>query len=159
MISSLPGSVPGKLDIKRHSPSVFPIYSHCLLENSMALGPNTVQNYFPSTNASTTYRNPIKNVGIDDFYHFFPLISNLLINLITLSCEDGLILYPNIVCQRNVQGLNTILPQRGSFMVWEISMGVCPRLEFDNIMFINCLGYDFYIYGAIEFLCNSIANL
>ena len=36
-------------------------------------------------------------------------------------------------------------------MVWEINMGVCPRLEFDNIMFINCLGYDFYIYGAFEF--------
>ena len=44
-------------------------------------------------------------------------------------------------------------------MVWEINMGVCPRLEFDNIMFINCLGYDFYIYGAFEFLCNSIAYL
>ena len=49
--------------------------------------------------------------------------------------------------------------QRGSFMVWEINMGVCPRLEFDNIMFINCLGYVFYIYGTFEFLCNSIANL
>ena len=36
-------------------------------------------------------------------------------------------------------------------MIWEINMGVCPRLEFDNIMFINCLGYDFYIYGAFEF--------
>ena len=44
-------------------------------------------------------------------------------------------------------------------MVWEINIGVCPRLEFDNIMFIYCLGYDFYIYGAFEFLCNSIANL
>ena len=44
-------------------------------------------------------------------------------------------------------------------MVWEINMGVCPRLEFNNIMFIYCLGYDFYIYGAFEFLCNSIANL
>ena len=52
-----------------------------------------------------------------------------------------------------------IFVQRGSFMVWEINMGVCPRLEFDNIMFINCLGYDFYIYGAFEFLCNTIANL
>ena len=40
-------------------------------------------------------------------------------------------------------------------MIWEIKMGVC----LDNIMFINCLGYDFYIYGAFEFLCNSIANL
>ena len=54
---------------------------------------------------------------------------------------------------------NPFLSKRGSFMVWEINMGVCPRLEFDNIMFINCLGYDFYIYGAFEFLCNSIANL
>ena len=44
-------------------------------------------------------------------------------------------------------------------MVWEINMGVCPRLEFDNIMFTNWLGYDFYIYGAFVFLCNSIANL
>ena len=51
------------------------------------------------------------------------------------------------------------LSKRGSCMVWEINMGVCPRLEFDNIMFSNCLGYDFYIYGAFEFLCNSIANL
>ena len=49
--------------------------------------------------------------------------------------------------------------KRGSCMVWEINMGVCPRLEFDNIIFINCLGYDFYIYGAFEFLCNYIANL
>ena len=24
--------------------------------------------------------------------------------------------------------------QRGSYMVWEINMGVCPRLEFDKIM-------------------------
>ena len=44
-------------------------------------------------------------------------------------------------------------------MVWEINMGVCPRLEFDNIMFIIYLGYDIYNYGAFEFLCNSIANL
>ena len=26
------------------------------------------------------------------------------------------------------------LAKRGSYMVWEINMGVCPRLEFDNIM-------------------------
>ena len=42
--------------------------------------------------------------------------------------------------------------ERGSYKVWEINMGVCPRLEFDNIMFINCLGYDFYINGAFELL-------
>ena len=38
-------------------------------------------------------------------------------------------------------------------------MGVCPRLEFYNSMFINCLGYDSYIYGAFEFLCNCIPLL
>ena len=31
-------------------------------------------------------------------------------------------------------------------MVWEINTGVCPRLEFDNIMFINCLGYITFIF-------------
>ena len=49
--------------------------------------------------------------------------------------------------------------QRGSYMVWEINMGVCPRLEFDNIMFINCLRHDFYIYVHLIFLCKSFANL
>ena len=44
-------------------------------------------------------------------------------------------------------------------MVWKINMGVCPRLDFDNIMLFNCPGYNFNIYGAFEFLCNSIANL
>ena len=41
--------------------------------------------------------------------------------------------------------------ERGFNMVWEINMGVCPCLKFDTIMFINCLGYDFYIYGEFEF--------
>ena len=44
-------------------------------------------------------------------------------------------------------------------MAWEINMGVFPRLEFDNIMLTNCLGYDSHIYGAFEFLCDFIANL
>ena len=44
-------------------------------------------------------------------------------------------------------------------MVWEINMGVCPRLDFENNMLFNCLGYNFNIYGAFEFLCNSIAYL
>ena len=52
-----------------------------------------------------------------------------------------------------------VFSQRGSYMVWEINMGVCPRLKFYNIMFINCLGYDFNIEGAFGYLCNSIANL
>ena len=36
-------------------------------------------------------------------------------------------------------------------MVGEINMGICLRLEINNIMLFNCLGYDFYIYGAFEF--------
>ena len=44
-------------------------------------------------------------------------------------------------------------------MVWEINMGVCPRLVFETIMLFNCLGYNLNIYGLFEFLCNSIANL
>ena len=36
--------------------------------------------------------------------------------------------------------------------------GLLHGMGFD-IMFINCLWYDFYIYDAFEFLCNSIANL
>ena len=64
------------------------------------------------------------------------------------------------VSDQVLQCLLTVVSfKRGSYMVWEINMGVCPCLEFNNIMFINCLGYDFYIYGAFEFLCNSIDNL
>ena len=29
-------------------------------------------------------------------------------------------------------------------------MGVCPRLEFDDIMLICYLGHDFYILGAFD---------
>ena len=38
-------------------------------------------------------------------------------------------------------------------------VGVCRRLDFNNIKLFNFLGYNFNIYGAFEFLCNSIANL
>ena len=48
---------------------------------------------------------------------------------------------------------------RGSYKVLEINIAVCPRLESDDISLIICLGYDFYIYGAFEFLCNSIVYL
>ena len=40
--------------------------------------------------------------------------------------------------------------QRGSYMIWKINMGVCPRMEFDYIMFINCLGYDFYLTHLVS---------
>ena len=65
------------------------------------------------------------------------------------------------VCKRNVSGSSFYRDfiEKGSCMVWEINMGVCPRLDFENIMLFTCLGYNFNIYGAFKFLCNSIANL
>ena len=65
------------------------------------------------------------------------------------------------VSEKNSLLLNHMvyLDQRGSYKVWGINMGVCQRFEFDNIMLIDCLGYDFYIYVTFEFLCNSIAYL
>ena len=43
-------------------------------------------------------------------------------------------------------------------MVWEINMGVCPRLDFENIMLFNCLGYNFNVYGAFELLIYDVMN-
>ena len=54
--------------------------------------------------------------------------------------------------------MGIILP-KGLLQGMGINKGVCPRLEFDNLTLINSLGYDFDIYGAFEFLCNSIVNL
>ena len=36
-------------------------------------------------------------------------------------------------------------------MVLEINMGVCPRLEFDNIMFINCVSMTFIFMVHLSF--------
>ena len=30
-------------------------------------------------------------------------------------------------------------------------MGVCPHFEYDNIMHMYCLGYDYFNYGAFDF--------
>ena len=38
-----------------------------------------------------------------------------------------------------------------SYKVWEINMGVYPRLEFDDITLIYYLGHDFYIFGEFDF--------
>ena len=36
-------------------------------------------------------------------------------------------------------------------MVWKINMGVCPRMDFEDITLFNCLGYNFTIDGAFKF--------
>ena len=41
-------------------------------------------------------------------------------------------------------------------MVREINMGVYPRFEFDNIMFIYCLGYDFIFMVHLSFYAISL---
>ena len=48
-------------------------------------------------------------------------------------------------------------------MVWEIYIGVCPRLEFDNIMLFNCLGMTFifmvhFSFYAIPLLIYDVMN-
>ena len=40
------------------------------------------------------------------------------------------------ICNEN----SPINPKRGFCMVLEINMGVCPRLDFENIMLFNSLG-------------------
>ena len=41
-------------------------------------------------------------------------------------------------------------------MVWEINMGVCPRLEFDNIICIKCLGMTFILMLHLSFYAISL---
>ena len=36
-------------------------------------------------------------------------------------------------------------------MVWEINVGVCPRLDFKNIMLFNCLGYNLIFMMRLSF--------
>ena len=44
-------------------------------------------------------------------------------------------------------------------MVWEINMGVCPRLDFKNIMLFNCLGYKVRLsFYAIPLLIYDVMN-
>ena len=41
-------------------------------------------------------------------------------------------------------------------MVWEINMGVCPRLEFNNIMSFNRLGYDSIFMVHLSFYATPL---
>ena len=48
-------------------------------------------------------------------------------------------------------------------MVWEINVGVCPRLDFENIMLFNCLGITLIfivrlIFYAIPLLIYGVMN-
>ena len=36
-------------------------------------------------------------------------------------------------------------------MVCEINMGICPRLDFENIMSFNCLGYNCIFMVRLSF--------
>ena len=49
--------------------------------------------------------------------------------------------------------------ERACYRVWEINMGVCPRMEFYEIMCINCLGYDCYNNGVFPYKFNSTGKL
>ena len=49
--------------------------------------------------------------------------------------------------------------ERACYRVWEINMGVCPRMEFYEIMCINILGYDCYNNGVFPCKFNSTGKL
>ena len=49
--------------------------------------------------------------------------------------------------------------QRACYRVWEINIGVCPRMEFYEIMCINCLGYGCYDNGVLPGKFNSTGKL
>ena len=44
-------------------------------------------------------------------------------------------------------------------MVWEINMGVCPRLDFGNIILFNCLGYNFIFMVHLSFYAIPLAMI
>ena len=48
--------------------------------------------------------------------------------------------------------------QRGSYTVYEIYIGFCPRMELDEILHNGCLGYNTDDYEALAFKCSSIVN-
>ena len=52
-----------------------------------------------------------------------------------------------------------ILLQRGSSKVWEINMGGCPSLEFNDMTLMYYLAHDSYIFAEFDFLFNTIVNL
>ena len=43
------------------------------------------------------------------------------------------------------------LHERGYYKVWNINIGACPRLEFDNFSLINCQGYNFIFMVHLSF--------
>ena len=59
--------------------------------------------------------------------------------------------FQGVECERNIICPIIQKHQKGSYMVWGINMGVCPHLEFYNIMFINCLGMTFIFMVHLSF--------
>ena len=68
--------------------------------------------------------------------------------------DVGYLLHPKFWCFQKHAFL-----QRACYRVWEINMGVCPRMEFYEIMCINCLGSDCSNIGVFPCKFNSTGKL
>ena len=122
-----------------HMPRLFRVFTHALNQKVFSEGVQLFQLDEGRKDPNTTVSGPAKrhlNAKANFSDNEAPFLD------LNLSISNGI-----------------VSSKRGSYMVWEINMGVCPRMEFITIMCINCLGYDFYINCAFEFLYNSIANL
>ena len=70
-----------------------------------------------------------------------------------------MVLYPILLSQSWSTTVPNFMPvsgiaqsgQRGSFMVLEINIGVCPRLEFDNITLLIVWGMTFIFMVHLSF--------
>ena len=51
----------------------------------------------------------------------------------------------------DILNLNFRISERGSFMVWEINMGVCPRLEFIILCLLIVCGMTFIFMVHLSF--------
>ena len=59
-----------------------------------------------------------------------------------------------------------LLKGGGGFTLYEIYIGFCPRIDFHNIMHIDCLTYDYSINDIVflftwsknEMLCNRVSD-
>ena len=46
----------------------------------------------------------------------------------------------DVIQSQNMFSLQIVHTLIKGVLAWEINMGVCPRLDFDDIMLFNCLG-------------------
>ena len=105
------------------------------------------------SNILTVYRKIHPSTALGSILSDIPLLSIIKLAEISYFFKCQTSLYIRV---KRIIISGGFLYKKGSYKVWKIyilvcpslDMGVCPSLEFDEIMLIYCLGYDFYKYGA-----------